>query len=254
VLTSLRQKIRRAFLLRRAVRLVWQCAPAWTLASLALLVVQGLLPLASLCLLKLVVDSVTVRLASPSQAAAFGPVLLLIAGLEQVAQSSLSLVALSVLLISLHWSLALILLAAADQAIAAAAHASGADALVDRLPQGYATPLGKWFEEGTELSVGDWQKIALARAFLRPAQIMVLDEPTSALDAAAEYEVFQKFRQLTQGRAAVLISHRFSTVRQADCIYVLQEGRIAEAGAHTELIRRGGQYARLFELQAGNYR
>jgi ATP-binding cassette subfamily B protein len=108
--------------------------------------------------------------------------------------------------------------------------------------------------DGHELSIGQWQKIALARAFLRDAQILVLDEPTSALDAAAEYEVFQQFRHLATGRTTILISHRFSSVRMADRIYLLANGRIAEAGSHAELMRQGGEYARLFELQAGNYR
>jgi ATP-binding cassette subfamily B protein len=122
------------------------------------------------------------------------------------------------------------------------------------LPQGYETTLGKWFEDGEELSIGEWQKVALARAFLRAAQIIVLDEPTSALDAQAEYEVFKKFRQLAEGRTAILISHRFSTVRLADHIYVLENGRISESGTHDELVRHGGVYAHLFETQAQYYR
>ena len=141
-----------------------------------------------------------------------------------------------------------------DGTIAAAAHAAGADALIDNLPHRYDTRLGNWFDDGHELSIGQWQKIALARAFFRDAQIIVLDEPTSALYAAAEYEVFQQFRHLATRRTAVLISHRFSTVRTADRIYMLANGRIMEAGSHAELMQQGGEYARLFELQAGNYR
>jgi len=140
-----------------------------------------------------------------------------------------------------------------ERIVAAARHA-GADEVITGLPQGYETILGKWFENGEELSVGEWQKVALARAFLRDAQIIVLDEPTSALDARAEYEVFKKFRQLAEGRTVVLISHRFSTVRMADRIFVLEDGRIIESGAHDELVRRGGTYARLFETQAQYYR
>jgi ATP-binding cassette subfamily B protein len=141
-----------------------------------------------------------------------------------------------------------------DERIVAAARHSGADGVITGLPQGYETTLGKWFEDGEELSIGEWQKVALARAFLRAAQIIVLDEPTSALDAQAEYEVFKKFRQLAEGRTAILISHRFSTVRLADHIYVLDNGRISESGTHDELVRRGGMYARLFETQAQYYR
>ncbi len=141
-----------------------------------------------------------------------------------------------------------------DGKIAEAAQLAGADALIGSLPHGYDTRLGNWFDDGHELSIGQWQKVALARAFLRDAQILVLDEPTSALDAAAEYEVFQQFRHLANGRATILISHRFSTVRMADRIYLLANGRITEAGSHAELMLLGGEYARLFELQAGNYR
>jgi ATP-binding cassette, subfamily B, bacterial len=141
-----------------------------------------------------------------------------------------------------------------DAAVSLAARAADADALIAGLPRGYDTRLGNWFEDGHELSIGEWQKVALARSFLRPAQILVLDEPTSALDAAAEYEVFQQFRRLAVGRTTLLISHRFSTVRMADCIYLLAGGRIAEAGTHAELLQQRGEYARLFELQAGNYR
>ena len=138
--------------------------------------------------------------------------------------------------------------------IRAAAHQAGADEVIASLPKGYETLLGKWFEEGEELSIGQWQKVALARAFLRDAQIIVLDEPTSAMDARAEYEVFQRFRGLLEGRAAILISHRMSTVRMADTIYVLEHGKIVESGSHEELILLNGQYAHLFETQAKNYR
>jgi ATP-binding cassette subfamily B protein len=135
----------------------------------------------------------------------------------------------------------------------AALHA-GADALITGLPKGYETTLGKWFEDGEELSIGEWQKIALARAFLRDAQIIVLDEPTSALDAKSEYEVFNNFRELLDGRSAVLISHRFSTVRMADRIFVFDGGKIKEQGTHEHLMRLGGPYAEFFEKQAQHYK
>lgn len=138
--------------------------------------------------------------------------------------------------------------------VAAAARRSGADEVIQGLPRGYDTILGKSFTDGEELSTGEWQKVALARAFMRDAQILVLDEPTSSMDAKAEYEVFQRFRKLVAGRTAILISHRFSTVRMADRIYVLQHGRVIEGGSHDELIRAGGTYARLFEMQAQHYR
>jgi ATP-binding cassette subfamily B protein len=138
--------------------------------------------------------------------------------------------------------------------IATAARYAGADDLITRLPKGYETILGKWFKDGEELSVGEWQKVALARAFLRDAQMIVLDEPTSCLDAKAEYEVFKGFRKLLEGRAAILISHRFSTVRMADRIFVLEDGSIAESGPHEELVQLGGKYAHLFEKQAQSYR
>ena len=140
-----------------------------------------------------------------------------------------------------------------ERVIAAARH-SGADDVISTLPHGYDTILGKWFEDGEELSIGEWQKVALARAFMHDAQIIVLDEPTSSMDAKAEYEVFRSFRQLVSGRTAILISHRFSTVRMADRIYVLKHGRIIEGGTHEELVRVGGTYARLFEMQAQHYR
>ena len=114
--------------------------------------------------------------------------------------------------------------------------------------------LGRWFSGGHELSLGQWQKIALARAFMREAEILVLDEPTASVDAQSEYEIFRHFQELTAGKMAILISHRFSTVRMADRIVVLAEGRVSEEGTHHHLIASGGDYAEMFELQAANYR
>jgi ATP-binding cassette, subfamily B, bacterial len=135
-----------------------------------------------------------------------------------------------------------------------AARRSGAHEVITSLPKGYDTILGKFFENGEELSVGQWQKVALARAFLRESQLIVLDEPTSAMDPKAEYEVFQKFRDLTRDQMAVIVTHRLSTVKMADRIFVLDKGRIIEQGTHLELIQLGGTYARLFEVQAQSYR
>jgi len=129
-----------------------------------------------------------------------------------------------------------------------------ADAVIARLPEGYEQVVGRRFQRGVELSGGEWQKVALARAYMRDAQLLILDEPTAALDARAEFEVFQRFKALTAGKTAVLISHRFSTVRMADRILVLVEGRLAELGTHAELLAKGGVYAELFELQAAGYR
>jgi ATP-binding cassette subfamily B protein len=138
--------------------------------------------------------------------------------------------------------------------IRASARQSLADELVKRLPGGYDQMLGRRFADGVELSGGEWQKVAIARAYMRDAQVLILDEPTSALDARAEYEVFQRFTELTQGRSAVLISHRFSTVRMADRILVLEKGEMKEIGSHEELLAKGGRYAELFNLQAMGYR
>jgi ATP-binding cassette, subfamily B, bacterial len=140
-----------------------------------------------------------------------------------------------------------------SERITKAAQQSGADAMIQSLPQGYQTLLGKWFQGGEELSGGQWQKIALARAFVRDAQLVVLDEPTSAMDANAEAEVFQKFRDLMCDRSAILISHRLSTVKMADQIYVMNQGEIAESGTHAQLMALNGIYTHLFETQARNY-
>jgi len=131
---------------------------------------------------------------------------------------------------------------------------AGADAVIAALPQGYETPLGRWFQDGQELSIGQWQKVALARAFMRDADLLILDEPTSSLDVRSEYEVFQAFGELTEGKMAVLISHRFSTVRMAGRIVVIEDGRVIENGTHDELILRGGRYTELFDMQAASYR
>jgi ATP-binding cassette subfamily B protein len=139
-------------------------------------------------------------------------------------------------------------------AIAAAASKSGASTVIEGLPQGYDTVLGKWFDGGVNLSGGEWQKVALGRAFMREAQILILDEPSAALDARAEYELFTRLRELAHGRTAIFISHRFSTVRQADRILVFEQGRLIESGTHEELLELGGRYAELFNLQAASYR
>ena len=135
-----------------------------------------------------------------------------------------------------------------------AARKSLAEPVIGRLAGGLEQMLGRRFDGGVDLSGGEWQKVALARAYLRDAQVLILDEPTAALDARSEYEVFQRFAELTAGKTALFISHRFSTVRMADRIVVLENGRIAEDGTHSELARSGGRYAEMFELQAASYR
>jgi len=135
-----------------------------------------------------------------------------------------------------------------------AARKSLADTVIERLPDQYKQMLGRRFEGGIDLSGGEWQKIALARAYLRDAQLLILDEPTASLDARSEHEVFQRFTDLTRGKIALLISHRFSTVRMADRIVVLENGSIAEEGTHSRLLSLGGLYSEMFELQASNYR
>ncbi len=134
-----------------------------------------------------------------------------------------------------------------------AARQAGADDFIQHLPYGYDTILGKWFDGGQELSVGEWQKVALARAFFRNSPILVLDEPTSAMDAKAEAQLFERFHRLTQGRMAILISHRLSTVKMVDRIYVVDHGKIVESGSHEELMGRKGAYAELYEIQARHY-
>ena len=135
-----------------------------------------------------------------------------------------------------------------------AARRSGADEVAASLPLGYDQLIGRRFKTGVDLSGGQWQKVAIARGYMRDAQVMILDEPTAALDARAEFEVFQRFRELSEQRTAVLISHRFSSVRMADRILVLANGTLEAAGTHEELMSQGGRYAELFELQAAGYR
>jgi len=135
-----------------------------------------------------------------------------------------------------------------------AAVKSLADAVIERLPRDYEQMLGRRFDGGVDLSGGEWQKVALARAYLRDAQVLILDEPTAALDARSEFEVFQRFAELTAGKSALFISHRFSTVRMADRIVVIEDGRIVEDGSHETLFNLGGRYAGMFEMQAASYR
>jgi ATP-binding cassette subfamily B protein len=141
-----------------------------------------------------------------------------------------------------------------DEGIREAARTAGAHGDIERLPDGYDTVLDPAFAGGTDLSLGQWQRVALARALFRDAPFVILDEPTAALDAQAEHELFAAIRQLLAGRSVLLISHRFSTVREADRIHVMHAGAIVESGTHDELVARGGRYARLFTLQATPYR
>jgi ATP-binding cassette subfamily B protein len=138
--------------------------------------------------------------------------------------------------------------------VVAAARKSKADDVVRKLEAGYEQMLGRRFDGGVDLSGGEWQKVALARAYLRDAQILILDEPTASLDAKSEQQVFRQFAELTQNKLSLLISHRFSTVRMADRIVVLENGRIAEEGHHDQLMARDGRYAQMFDMQASNYR
>jgi len=136
-----------------------------------------------------------------------------------------------------------------------AAEKGMAHEFIERLPAGYETQLGRWFDDGRELSLGQWQKIALSRAFMRnEADLLVLDEPTASMDAAAEATVFERFGRLAKDKMVILISHRFSTVRMADEIVVLERGQVTERGTHDTLMQEGGQYAHLFTLQAAGYR
>ncbi len=147
-----------------------------------------------------------------------------------------------------------VLIDPSNERIAEAARLAGAEGVISRLSNGFDTILGKRYEKGEEISIGEWQKIALSRAFLRDAQLIILDEPTSAMSARAEYEIFKTFKELLNGRSALLISHRFSTVRMADRICVLDQGCIVEAGSHAELIKKNDRYARMYEMQAQYYR
>ena len=126
--------------------------------------------------------------------------------------------------------------------------------MIDGLPDKYDQMIGKRFQNGVDLSGGEWQKLAIARAYMRDANVLILDEPTAALDARSEFEVFQRFKELSAGRTAILISHRFSSVRMADRILVLAGGKVEASGSHDELLAQSGQYAELFELQAAGYR
>jgi ATP-binding cassette subfamily B protein len=141
-----------------------------------------------------------------------------------------------------------------DPRILAAAELGGALPVIEKLPRGIETPLGKTLDEGVDLSGGEWQRLALSRAFMRDAQLLILDEPTASLDPLIEYEIYQRFAALTQAKTTFLISHRLSTVRMAGRIIVLREGRIVEEGDHATLIALDGCYAEMFTLQASNYR
>jgi ATP-binding cassette, subfamily B, bacterial len=135
-----------------------------------------------------------------------------------------------------------------------AARKSQALQVIRKLPEGYGQMLGRRFEGGVDLSTGEWQRMALARAYLRDAQLLILDEPTAALDAKSELQAFERFAELTAGKMALLISHRFSTVRMADRIVVLEGGKLVEEGTHVQLLASGGRYATMFEMQAASYR
>ena len=137
----------------------------------------------------------------------------------------------------------------APPAIRQAAREAGADELIAGLPHGYDTMLGRWFTGGEELSIGEWQKVALARAFLRSADVLVLDEPTSALDPLAEREVFDRLRSVADGRIVLIVSHRFSTVYGADRIHIMDDGRVIESGSHDELVDLDGVYAAMWRAQ-----
>jgi len=135
-----------------------------------------------------------------------------------------------------------------------AARRGMANEVISKLPKGYDQMIGRRFRGGVDLSGGEWQKIAIARAYMRDASVLILDEPTAALDARSEFEVFERFKELSEGRTVVLISHRFSSVRMADRILVMADGTVEASGTHEELLAAGGRYAELFELQAAGYR
>jgi ATP-binding cassette subfamily B protein len=134
-----------------------------------------------------------------------------------------------------------------------ASSASRADRVIERLPHGYESILGRYFDDGNELSIGEWQKIAIARAFMRNSKILILDEPTASVDIKTEYEIFRRFKELTESRICILISHRFSTVRMVNRIFVIENGMLIEQGTHADLMKLGGKYAIMFTMQAERY-
>jgi ATP-binding cassette subfamily B protein len=140
-----------------------------------------------------------------------------------------------------------------DERIKSSAADTGVSSLIENLPKGYNTPIGNLFEDSRELSWGEWQKIALARALFRDAPVLILDEPSSALDAETEFDIFNRFREIVKGRTSILISHRFTNVRLADRIIVLDRGSIAETGTHDELMKKGGIYFTMFNKQSSRF-